>query len=420
MEDKKIDFGFIKSNTLYRDVKQEENGLELAALNEENQETTIGFFVEEWNKLFKSFEALNKQINDTENKGSFLIKLQNLKAKLSSHKGLGDYDSIESQITNQESLIKDIVKQNRARNTDIKKALMLELDEALKNNDFYEVGLAIKDIKQRWIKTGRASDDIYEMLEADFTSKTQAFYDKRQSFFDDKMKLQAAKVHKYEAIVKKLREINKKSGLKNEVENVKGLQAEWKDLGKIPEKDYKPLNTNYWNECQQFFDAVKKERKAENTLSKESLSNNLSIKKGLLEQLKTLEGKALQDNIGKELNELKGKWKATGKTSKDASASINDSYYELNGLIMEKQFIYNLAFKKFKSFASDNSDQRTFLLKKLTRDLLSRDKGDLAAFRENMEKMHVNKGSFVDMLEAKLKLYERKVALKTKILSALK
>jgi hypothetical protein len=420
LEDKQLEYGHVKSNILYRNISNQENSLELKALGEEEESEAIQFFEKQFEKFSTSFNELIEKVNSSENKGSFLVKLQNTKAKLTTHKGLGDYDIIENEIISQENLIKETVLNNRARNTDIKNSLMLELDEALKNNDLFEVNLAIKDIKERWIKTGRASDETFETLEGSFKDKVQGFYDKRQSFYDDKAKLQVAKVKKYEVVIEQINVIIANGHLKSEVDKVIALQAEWKNLGSIPEKDYKPLNKVYFKTCDNFFDLLKKQRKAENTLSKEDFNKNLLVKKELVEKLSLLDQKSLKENVSTELNSLKSEWKNTGKVSKKESDIINNSFYQLNGSIMEKQFIFNLAKKKFNSFDSDDADKQSFLIKKLTKTLLDRDKSDLAIFKENMDNMHVNKGSFVDMLEDKLKQYVRKVEQKTKILESLK
>lgn len=419
MEDKQLDFGYIKSNTLFRNIDGSKGGLELKPLKDDDSES-IKYFEIEFEKFSAACDELINKINGTENKGSFLVKLQNLKAKTKTHKGLGDYPSIATKISNQEDLIKETVIKNRARNTDIKNALLLELDEALKNNDFYEVGLAIKDIKARWIKTGRASDETFELLESSFKEKIQRFFDKRQAFYDDKAKLQKAKVKKYEDLIKKINNIIESGKLKTEVDTVISLQAEWKTLGSISEKDFKPLNRAYFKACDKFFKLLKTERKNENNLSKEDFNKNILVKKKLLEKLEKIDQKSLKENVDSELNALKVTWKNTGKVSKKDANAINDSFYKLNGAIMEKQFIFNLAKKKFNSFANDDAEKQKFLLKKLTKNLLDRDKSDLALFKENMDNMHVNKGSFVDMLEDKLKNYERKVEQKTKILESLK
>ncbi len=318
MEDTQIEFGFIKADILYRNVAGNDNGLELKSSidNEESLEQSIAFYKSAFDKFNKSFEALIEKINSTENKGSFLVKLQNLKTDLLTHKGLGDYAVLEPYITSQEKLINDIIISNRARNTDIKKALMLELDEILKNNDFYEVGIAIKDLKQRWIKTGRASDDVYKALEEEFATKTQSYYDKRQAFYDDKKKLQQAKVEQYQNILDQIKAINNQPKTASEIDKVKALQEDWKALNSIPEKDYKPLNKVYWAECKLFFDKVRKQRKDSNALSKEALATNLSEKKALVSQLEVLDKKALLEPTAKEFNELKNKWKNIGNTDK--------------------------------------------------------------------------------------------------------
>ncbi len=417
MSKKEIPHGFIENNQLFRTGLSGSAPILLKTVTEENEAETIAYYQERYSKLLSKFTELENRILGTENKGSFLAKIHNLTETIASHDGLGDYDLIATKLAQYENQIQDIIASNRKRNTDIKNALLLELEEALQNNDFHEVGQAIKDIKTRWIKTGNADSKINADLEDRFTTLTQTFYDKRQAFFEDKKKLTASRIEKYDHVINELVAIAKDGNVLKAADKVKELQETWKNIGHIPEAEYKPRNTQYWELCKLFYQELSAEKKKNKP--KEDIKTNLKLKKAIVDQLHELEKKALHEEVKPAVEESKKVWKSIGRVPKSEVEPLNKAFLHALDLISEKAFIFQLASRKFKGFAKKSTEERNKILIKLVRELLTRDKNELTVFQQNMDNMHVNKGTFVDMLEKKLKNQQDRVEAKKLILKEL-
>lgn len=417
MVKKDIPNGFIQGNKIFRLGLNGDDPVLLKEVTDENESEIISQLNEAFLKLQTEFIQLENRILGTENKGSFLAKLINLKKQLPSHNGLGDYDSIFNKVVLYENQIVDIIQSNRKRNTEIKNALMKELEQAVNNNDFHEAGITIKDIKTRWVKTGSAEDTVNQDLEDRFSQMIQTFYDKRQSFFDDKKKLTAARVSKYDSVIFELEKINQSNSLHNHVKRVSQLQGEWQTIGHIPAKEYKARNEKYWSLCKVFYNDLKADKPK--TAIKENFKDNLKLKRAIIEQFGELEKKSLVQDTKSAVETAKKLWKTIGRVPKDQVNTLNESYLSLLDSISEKAFIFHLACRKFKGFAKKDVEERNKLLNKLVKDLLARDQNDLETFRMNMDNMHVNKGSFVDMLEKKLENQEKRVLSKKSILKEL-
>ena len=418
MDKKILPFGYIEDHQLFRNGLNNGEPVSLKKLENEEESQAILFFEEQYAKLLSEFTRVENRILGTENKGSFRAKLENLKNQLATHQGLGDYDFIAKKINLYENQIEDIIKANRKKNTDIKNALLIELDIAVNNPDMHEAGETIKDIRKRWVKTGNADDSVNQSLEERFSTLSRSFYDKRQSFYDDKKRLLDSKIKKYDNLVSELESLIQDGKFTKSVDRVKNIQLEWKEVGHIPEKEFKSRNKRYWELCKQFFDELKKARK--DSGNKIDFKGNLKKKEVILEQLKTLEQKSMQQDCSDQVDSVKANWKKIGYISKPNIAQTNDDYYALLDSIAERSFIFQLAVRRNKGFAKMAENDRKNILTRLTRELLSRDKAELANFQENMNNMHVSKGTFLDMLDKKLKLQEKRVQAKQNILSELR
>lgn len=411
-----IAFGHYKDGVLYRTAFAENEDLKLREVEEAELQQSIEFFTGRFEQLNKKLTDIEEKVNATTNKGSFLSSLQNIKMNIPTHEGLGDYTDLIGRIERLENLINDIIEKNRHKNIDIKRALLLELDEVLQNNDLTEAFEQIKDLRMRWLKTGSVGEELKEEIEGKFKSGVDSFFEKKNAFSEDKKHLVELRINKYTEIIE---------AIKSKVENysqkasgeLKELQSEWKEVGRIPTEDFKRLNDEYWKVCQAFFGVQKEKQKEARKNSKENEKQALESRNSLIEKLKELAADNFSRDLAKELNQLKKDWKNAGHLSKQKFGEIHQSYLDLVNELSEKQFIFQLANRKFKGFKEKGPKERLQDLTKVIRDLLSRDQNELSSFQENMDKMSFNKGSFVDMLESKLKNQEQKVALKKRLLN---
>ena len=411
-----IPFGHIENNTLFRSAFGEIEALKLKEVSEEEDITlSIPYYKVKFEKLKKKLDEIEEKIQNQSNKGSFLSSLENIELSIPEHEGLGDYQSLLDRIEPLKSLLEDYVQKNRAKNTEIKQALLLELEAILNNNDQEEAFEQIKDLKSRWLKTGSADLSVRAELEDKFKTGVDGFFEKRNAFTEDKKMLVEARLQEYQSIIDEIKSFIEKKNFNDSTPQVKALQKQWKDVWRIPEKEFKAVNESYWKVTQDYFDKQKKRKISDRKLKAKDEKESLKAKNEILDQIRELVQNAFSHDA-KAFDELKSQWKNSGHVSKKAHPEIHESFIRLSREWQERQFIWNLAHKKNKGFAKKDQKDQLKDLTKVIRDLLQRDETELKSFKENMGNMHINKGSFIDMLEDKLKNQQAKVELKKNLL----
>ncbi|MFY0624701.1 MAG: DUF349 domain-containing protein [Reichenbachiella sp.] len=410
-----IPYGFIENNYLHRDAIGEIPPLKLQEIQEDHELKIVEKFVANFEKLKSKLEKILSKIDGSDNKGSFLSGLLNLKTSITSYEGLGDYQLLLEKIEVYEAMLQEYVSKNRQKNTEIKQALLLELDTILENNDMIEAFELIKDLKIRWVKTGSAEGSISEEVENKFKLGLDQFFEKRKSFLEAKNLLKSARVEDYQNIIDQIEGFVKSKKFLSSVDKVKDLQKQWKETGTIPSEDFKKLNGSYWKVCQQYFEELRKAR----SVSKKSKSFDeksvLKERESILERMKKLADRRLE-NVQGDLNTLKGQWKSAGSLPKSKFSAMQEEFLAFADVVNEQNFVLQLATRKNKGFANKSEKEKIQLSIQVLKNLLRRDKEELSSFSENMGNMHINKGTFVDMLESKLKVQERKVERKVKML----
>lgn len=414
-----VPYGSIVDGKLYRNAFSEFPTFELGDIQEGNEQKLIEEMTANFEKLRDKFEGIATKIDGSVNKGSFLSSLLDLKSSIAESKGLGDYESLWYKIGQYESLLGDLVAKNRQKNTDIKQALLLEMEAAVANLDMHEAGEQVKDIKTRWIKTGSPDPDLKEEIEGRFQDLLDGFYEKRNAFHEAKNELSEARISEYKEIIAKIASFVSAGAFTKNLAKVKELQVAWKEKGRIPEADFKTLNEQYWAICNEFYDGLKSQRKADKANQSKNAEDSLSERNRILAAMEELAAKVAEDTR-QPLSALKKSWKVAGSLPKSKFGPLQDRFNQLSDELREQSFLRELTSKRNKGFEKLSPDEQIKLLIKSLRNLLRRDEDELSSFSENLGNMHINKGSFVTMLESKLDAQKEKVALKRKMLKSLK
>lgn len=407
-----VPYGYIEDKVLYRASFADVEALKLVEVVEEEVDKHVADFEAKFDKLRSKLDGVVLKIEASNNKGSFFSSLMNIKETIKVHEGLGDYQALLDRIGLYESLINDFIQKNRQKNTDIKKALLAELDYILQNNDMQEAFEQIKDLKQRWIKTGAPDPSVSEEMEARFKEAMDSFFEKRKSFMEAKKMVAQARVEDYQEIIDQIQGFIDSNQVIKSQQKVKELQKQWKESGRIPEEQFKQLNDHYWKVTQVYFEKLKGERATEKKSRAKSEKDSVEGRKVIIAAMEALVERGTFEIVKKELDELSSQWKKAGHLSKAAFQDIQNQYYASLKKLQEKQFVLSLAAKKNKGFDSKSEEEKISILIKTLRNVLRRDEDELSSFSDNMEKMTINKGSFVDMLESKLSVLKGKVALK--------
>ncbi|MFT6865798.1 MAG: hypothetical protein ACJA08_000623 [Cyclobacteriaceae bacterium] len=400
MEEKGNKYGTIQGNKVILNGWGEYPDREIGEVKDDNPDHSFHYFEERYKELETKISDLEKTIEESINKGSFLMKLLHLKEVIPTHEGLGDYQSLLDKLLTMETLLQEVIAKNREKNSELKKTLISEVQIAADKFNWKEATEEIHDIKTRWIKTGNALEEEQEQLEESFWAIVSGFFEKKKAFYEDKKRLGEKNKVEYEHLVKEAEKLVNIHG-KERFEKVKELKDLWAELGNIPKEEYGPL-----------VDLFNKHLKPTNRPQPQTIDLKALIKEldGYLSgtgkvNLKTLEGYRSQLKTY-----LPAEYKAK-QERKEAFSKIQ--------LLKEWDFLINVSSKRLKTYKElDAAEQRKLEIKVLE-DLLVRDREDLAKYLSNSGNFTSASGQMNPIIEKKLTQQKMKVAIKEQLLAML-
>lgn len=402
-----MDYGYIKNGKVYRNAFLNFPEKEIGTVKD-SEEATIQYFTDRFQNLLDEIAEVQDKIESQSNKGSFLMKVINLKESLPTMDGLGDFESVHNKLGEIESELNTYIDQNRHKNLQIKTALLEELKSVASSHEWKSATEAIKEIQQKWIKTGAVDSEHKDKIEGEYKQLTNQFFERKSAFYAEIEKMMQEKEADYEEFLKKAKEkITKGSS------NFKTLKAdlmtEWKELGKIRHEKH----ATFWEEFQRLLKSAMKPSRGMGQ-GKASVEENIKRRQEILDKLSVL-SESLEPKIN--LNQVRKEWKMAGFVPKQKNYEMNETFHRLTSLISEKIFLGQLLQKKARKDMSEQDLEKLRI--RLLYDLLNRDVAELKTFEENVEKFNTAKG-LDHLLDQKLFQQKRKVEVKKEILDQLK
>ncbi len=241
-----LQFGYTKNGKVYRKAFLNYPDLEIGDVRD-SDDFSLNYFANRFKAMEAKVEKLVKDIEEAANKGSYLMKLVHMRTQLETFAGIGDYIPLFDLLDKARTEIESLVSANRTRNFDIKTALIQELETLVADlSDWKISGIKIKEIKDRWLKTGALEKGVNEEKEAKFTELLNYFYETRKAWFDEKMRVAQERIEKYDELFEKAVEwakwdYNAGLGLKQ----LKEMKEELKNIGPVPKPNYLEYKEKY-------------------------------------------------------------------------------------------------------------------------------------------------------------------------------
>ena len=237
-------YGFIRDDKIYRAPFLDYPEREIGEVRE-SEASTIKYFQDRFTMAVNKVASLEKAVEESENKGSYLMKLIHLRENLTKFDALGNYPALFERLDVVESVLRDIVATNRVKNLEIKRALIAEAEQHEHSSDWKEGADSLQEIKEKWIKTGAVDDEYREEVEDRFNEILDTFYQRRKEFFNSKKELVNVRIRKYKEINFEMYKLVRQSDKRAAQQRVKELQRDWREIGKIPVFKYKKLQTDF-------------------------------------------------------------------------------------------------------------------------------------------------------------------------------
>ena len=395
MNQLEVPYGFIKGDDLYLSSWGDQSERKIGEIKEDGSQVAIAYFQMKFLEFKKKIDELIITVNSSENKGSYLMKLLHLKEKVLVHDGLGDYAALKDVLQKYEDLLTELIQKNRERNTEIKTALLNEMKEAVEIVNWNKSTEKVQDVKARWLKTGNARKSLQGTLEQEFWGIVEDFFERKKEFYEDKRQLTKLRKAQYMEIINQTDEVQSLKG-KERFDKVKALKAAWSKIGNIPESDYRDLEFKF------------------NSILKGSNQASPPDFDGIKTELDQMFVRTHQ--VDKSVLQ---RYRKNISSFKTRNRQLNEKRHELMQLInmvWERDFIENLAKKKFKGFNQKEESEKNQLLSRLLREFLHRDKEDLKQYEENSEKFAGHDQNINIMLKRKLGQQLNKITVKEKLL----
>ncbi|MEB2781046.1 DUF349 domain-containing protein [Algoriphagus sp. C2-6-M1] len=408
-------YGYIKNDKVYlRGFLGQED--RVIGEVKEDEASTLKYFEGRFELLKDKVAKLKNDIQENQNKGSFLMKLIHLRESLMHSDALGDFEPLIKELREQEDYLNEIIQVNRIKNLEVKKALILEAEERKDDTDWKETTEFYKELKLRWIKTGPVDKENQEEVENTFNEIVQHFFENRRHFFEG-LALQAEEnIKVYEALVVQAREAHDFPDAKIAFDISKKIQRQWKEAGKVPAEKRQPLWDEFSKLNNRIFSRYKRTLQTGPQMNPRELMRKVET---LTEEIKGLAGKPTSYELVGRAKVIQEEWrKLPPRKPKEANLIVR-SFQFFSDIVFEKAFLEKLVHGKYADFDEKPEAEQIQIKTALLKDLLHRDQTELEAAQNNTENFRVQSADFDIMMKKKLFAVKRKVDVKNYILKQL-
>lgn len=408
-------YGYIKDGKVFLKGLLGKPDREIGEVKED-ETSTLNYFEARFEQIKDEVAKLKADIQENQNKGSFLMKLIHLRDSLFESDALGDFIPLIEELNEQEAYLNEIIQSNRTKNLEVKKGLILEA-EAMKNDtDWKGTAEKFKELKLRWIKTGPVDKEIHEEIEKEFNDAVQTFFENRRHFFEG-LALQAEEnIKVYEALVVQAREAHDLPDAKMAFEISKRIQKEWKEAGKVPAEKRQPL----WDEFSKLNNRIfSRYKRGLNPGPQMHPREVLKKIEAMVEELKKMAHQPSSFQITSRAKAIQEDWKKLPQRKPKEANLPARSYQFFMDIIFEKAFLEKLSHSKYEDFDQKPITEQNQIKSSILKDLLHRDQTELETMQSNSENFRVQTPDFEMMMRKKLSGLKRKVDVKNYILKQL-
>lgn len=196
------------------------------------------------------------------------------------------FDALNEKVNERRKDLKALLSVNEKQNAEQKQAIISQIQELTLNTknsvEFWnKQSEKLNELKENFIKIGRAPKDVSDQLWANFRNSLKQFNEQKNSYFKSLREEQNKNIEKKKALVAQAKALENSEDWAQATETVKRIQAEWKKIGHIPAK----FSNSLWNEfktaCDHYFDRLHALKNAANEQEIKAFEQKSTLLKSL-------------------------------------------------------------------------------------------------------------------------------------------
>ncbi len=383
------------------------------------EEEAFQYFINRYEIASSKVEQLEKEIEEAQNKGSFLTKLLQLRKRLLNFDGIGDFIPLLERLEAKEAFLNSLIDENQKNNQAIKDELIEETKNWVDSEDWNEASLKLQDIRTKWIRTGPMEKEINEVKENEFKELLDAFYQRRKAFYDEQNRLITERKEALEALISASRTLHGRSDWDEAFEDMKNYQREWKEIGEVPPKLMKALYTNFKKSNTSFYE---KYCRAKGIVVKRRVDPRVEAQIKMMREAEKL-SQAENDeifNAGTRAKVLLNEWKNLRVPSNVADRNVAERFRSACDKIFELTYLMKVVGRKHPTFNFLDSDKQDMVKYKEMENIVYRARTDLDDLIRSNESAGVLNEEMQRMMVSNERTQKRKLLMKEIILEELR
>ncbi len=415
-------YGYVEGNQVWLKPFMHYPARQVGDVKEVPEESLL-YFANRFENFRQKVDELLEKIETSENKGSFLMKVLHLKDQIEKYDAIGDFEALHVRLSAAEEEIKEAIAKNRDKNLSTKITLIQEAESLQNSIDWPETTEQLKELRQNWIKTGPVDKTLTEELEERFKAAVEVFFTRKKEFFQDKKDMLSRITDKYQALIAASEAVKNSEEWEETSKKLKDLQTQWKEIGgNLPRKVSNDLWNNFRAANNHFFERLKKHISSQKTESKEKyLEDNLAKKKSLVAQADALLNEPVQIAVSK-AKELQAAWKKVGPVTQEESDTVWENFLVACDKIFELSSLEHFMRKRVLPEGKDGPQEQLHARINALKDFIKYDTQELDVLETNQGRLSPTPSNetFRNMLDGKIKNFNRKIRTKTQLIELLK
>ena len=380
------------------------------------EEEAFAYFVNRYQIAENKVNQLETEITEAQNKGSFLTKLTQLRKRLLSFDGIGDFMPLLEKLDTQETFLRSLIVDNQANNLIIKQDLLEEVRTATISTEWQKVADELQEIKTRWIRTGPVEKEHQEETENTFRDLLDGFFMKRKSFYEEQNRVINERIDKYEALVQTAFQLHRMGDFDKAFAELKRVQQEWKLIGEIPPKKLKQMFKTFKKSTTTFYEKYCRFKGIQPP--KPRLDPRIEMQMKMVEEVESLSKQkdifAAADRTKVLLND----WKNIKVPSHIADRTLSDRFRHAADKIFELSYLMKVISRKYPTFDYLSESQQNLAKFREMENIVRRSKGELQMLIESFDAVPRNYEND-KIMQSNISTQKRKLGMKEFILNEL-
>ncbi|RIV18319.1 DUF349 domain-containing protein [Fibrisoma montanum] len=405
------EYGYVKDGKVFLKGYLEYEDRQIGEVKRTEQEA-LDYFKNRFIIAENKVSQLEHDIEEAQNKGSYLTKLVQLRKKLLGFDALGDFPPLLKRLDDQEAVLTELIKTNQLKNLEIKRALIAEAEAIADSTDWRTTADALQEIKTKWIKTGPVDKSVEAEVEGRFQELLDGFFQRRREFFNEQNKIIQERLDKYDELIRLAFRAGRNPDLDAAYQEIRRLNNAWKMVGEVPikksgklYKQFKKATTNFYT----------KYNDAKGIVIQKRVDPRIEAQMKMADEAERL---AKQSDIfaaAERAKVLLNSWKEIKVPFKMQDKQLNERFRAACDKIFELSYLGRVLSRKYPAFELKSQSEQIRTKIREMEYLVRREKSDLQLALQDADSLDPNNDADKQILN-KINTQKRKIAMKETIL----